>query len=325
MKRRVAVWAAFGGWVAAGSLRAREQGVPRIVFIWPGSPSGEAVRSDAFKQGLRDVGLVAGQHYLLFERYADGQYERFAGIVAEELTLKPAIIVVNTIASVRAAQQATRSVPIIFVATNDPVGTGLVASYARPGGNTTGLSSQNEDTVVKQLQLLHEVLPRANRLAVLVNPGNPSGLKLFERLRGAGAPLGMATTAIEVTSPQGLDAAFKAIARLRPDSLQVMSDAMLFSERERITAFGLRERMPVTSTSAEVAHAGALFSYGATQIDLFRRAGGYVKRVLEGAPAGEMPVEQPTRFQLVINLKTARAIGVTIPQSLLLRADEVIE
>ena len=301
------------------------QSVPRIVFIWPGSASGEAVRSNAFKDGLREAGLVAGQHYTLFERYADGQYERFAAITAEELGFKPAIIVVNTIASVRVAQQATRSVPIIFVATNDPVGSGLVASYARPGGNTTGLSSQNEDTVVKQLQLLHEMLPGASRLAVLLNPGNPSGPKLFERLRSAGGALGIEATAIEVSSPQGLEAAFDAIARLRPDSLQVMSDAMLFSERERITAFGLRQRMPVTSTAAEVAHAGALFSYGATQIDLFRRAGSYAKRVLDGALPAEMPIEQPTRFQLVINLKTARAIGLAIPQSLLLRADEVIQ
>ena len=301
------------------------QALPRIVFIWPGSASSEAVRSNAFKEGLRDVGLVEGQHYALHERYADGQYDRFPAITSELMGLNPTVIMVNTIASVRAAQQATKTTPIIFVGTNDPVGSGLVASYARPGGNTTGLSSQNEETVVKQLQLLREILPRAHRLAVLVNPANPSGPKLFEALRAAGVRLGIETTSVNVSSPQGLDAAFSAITKLQPDWLQVMSDAMLFNERERVSAFGLRNRLPVSSTAKEHTTAGALFSYGATQLDLFRRAGTYVKRVLDGARPGDLPIEQPTKFQLVINLKTAKALGITIPKSLLLRADEVIQ
>ena len=310
-------------WLAAWP--ALSQAPPRIVFIWPGSASGEALRSGAFKQGLRDVGLVEGQHYTLLERYAEGQYERFAAITSEVLALHPAIIMVNTIASVRAAQQATRSVPIVFVGTNDPVGSGLAASYARPGGNTTGLSSQNEETIVKQLQLLREMLPQAHRLAVLVNPGNPSGPRLFDALRRAGAGLGIDAMAVEASSPQELDAAFSAILKLRPDSLQVMSDAMLFNERERISAFGLRSRIPVSSTAREHTAAGALFSYGYLQLEQFRHAGTYVKRILDGAKPADLPIEQPTQFHLVINLKTARALGLTVPPTLLLRADEVIE
>ena len=307
------------------SAVAQAQPTPRIAWVWPGSASGEAVRSSAFKQGMRDIGMVEGQHYVLDERYADGQYERFPALTEEVLALKPAILMVVTIESVRVAQQATKTVPIVFVATNDPVGIGLIASYARPGGNSTGLSSQNEDTAVKNVQLLHELLPRAKRFAALVNPGNPSGAKIFEQMRGAARGLGIAAVAVDVSSPQGLDAALGAILQQRPDALLVLPDSMLFSERERIAAFTLKNRLPHIAPSQDHVAAGALMSYGAQQFALFRRSAIYVKKILAGAKPAELPVEQPTTFELVINLKTAKAIGITIPRSLLLRADEVIE
>ena len=173
------------------------QSLPRIAWIWPGSESGELPRSSAFKQGMRENGMVQGQDYVLDERYADGNYERFPAITEELLALKPAILMVNTIASVRAAQQATRTVPIVFVATNDPLGSGLIASYSRPGGNTSGLSTQNEDVMNKHLQLLREIVPRAKRVAVLVNPGTPSGPKLFEHLRASALGLGIDACAVD--------------------------------------------------------------------------------------------------------------------------------
>ena len=301
------------------------QSPPRIVFIWPGNATSELPRSSAFKEGMRENGMVEGQHYVLDERYADGKYERFPVLTEELLALKPAILMVNTIASVRVAQQATKTVPIVFVATNDPVGSGLIASFARPGGNTTGLSTQNEDTLIKNLQLLRELNPRAKRIASLVNPGNPSGPKLFEHLRATALGFGIDAMAFDVASPQGLDAAFSAIRQYRPDAFLAMPDAMLFSVRERIAAFTLENRIPHFTTSRESAAAGALISYGFVQRDQFRRSAIYVKKILAGAKPADLPVEQPTRFELIINMKTAKAIGVTIPQSLLLRADEVIQ
>ena len=312
-------------WLLVLALPVWAQAPARIAWVWPGSVSGELPRSSAFKEGMRENGLVEGQHYILDERYADGNYERFPAMTEELLALKPAILMVNTIASVRVAQQATKTVPIVFVATNDPLGSGLIASYARPGGNTTGLSTQNEDVLSKHLQLLREVVPRAKRIAVLVNPGNPSGPKLFEHLRASALGLGIDAFAVEVASPQGLDAAFSAIAQRRPDALLWVPDAMLLSERARITAFALRNRIAQISTVREMATAGALITYGFVQRDQFRRSAIFVKKILAGAKPADLPVEQPTKFELVINLKTAKALGITIPQSLLLRADEVMQ
>jgi putative ABC transport system substrate-binding protein len=307
------------------ALPAWAQAPARIAWIWPGSARGEAVRLSAFKDGMRENGMMEGQQYVLDERYASGKYDRFPALTDELLALKPAIVMVNTIASVRAAQQATKTVPIIFVATNDPLGSGLIASYARPGGNTTGLSTQNEDAVIKQLELLREIIPRMKRIAVLVNPGNPSGPKLFEYLRSSAGSLGIDAMDFDALSPEGLDAAFGAITQYRPDALIVMSDAMLFSERERITAFALRNRIPTSGTARDTIASAGLISYGALQLDLFRRSATYVKKILAGAKPADLPVEQPTKFAMVINLKTARALGLTIPPPLLQRADEVIQ
>jgi len=301
------------------------QSPPRIAWIWPGSESAELPRSSAFKEGLRENGMVQGQDYVLDERYADGNYDRLPAITDELLARKPAILMVNTIASVRVAQQATKTVPIVFVATNDPLGSGLIASYARPGGNTTGLSTQNEDVVTKHLQLLRELLPQVRRIAVLVNPGNPSNPKLFEHLRTSALRLGIDAVAVEVASPQGLDAALGMIAQHRPEALLALPDAMLFSVRDRIAAFAIGSRIPQLAIARENAVAGALITYGFVQREQFRRAAIYVKKILAGAKPADLPVEQPSKFELVINLKTARAIGITIPQELLLRADEVIQ
>ncbi len=310
-------------WLAAWP--AWGQAPPRIVFIWPGSASGELPRSTPFKEGLRDIGLVAGRHYQLEELYADGQYERFPAMAAEVMKQPPALIMVVTIASVRAVQQATKTVPIVFVSTNDPVGSGLVASLARPGGNTTGIANQAEDTITKSVEMIRTVLPNARRVAALVNPNNPSHGKLFELFRQAAASQGLEARAFSADAPAALDVAFAAIAPWRPEALLPVGDSMFFDQRERISAFSLQQRIALFGTGTTSVVTGAMISYGPGGQAMFRHAASYVDRILKGAKPADLPVEQPTEFRLVINLKIAKALGITIPQSLLLRADEVIQ
>ena len=311
--------------LSLASLRVHAQAVPRIVFIWPGSAQGELPRAMAFKDGLREVGLVAGRHYQLEEIYADGNYERFPAIVAQVLEQPPALIMVVTIASVKAAQQATRTVPIVFVSTNDPVGAGLVASLARPGANITGIANQAEDTITKHAELIRSVLPRARRVAALVNPNNASHDKLFAMFQRAAASLGLEARAFEASAPAALDTAFAAVAGWRPEALLPIGDSMFGDQREHIAAFALEQRIALFSPGRIGVAAGALIGFGPTTSDMFRRGALYADKVLKGAKPADLPVEQPTKFELVINLKMARALGITIPQALLLRADEVIE
>ncbi|MBI5075791.1 MAG: ABC transporter substrate-binding protein [Nitrospirae bacterium] len=301
------------------------QAPPRIAWLWTGSPEGEATIVLAFKDGMRENGMIEGKHYILDERYADGKYDRFPALADELLKRNPTIIMANTIAAVRAAQQATKTVPIIFVNTNDPVGSGLVASLAHPGGNTTGLTSQNEDAVNKYIELLREVLPRASRIAVLSNPGNPSIPKMFERVRVVASSFGITARAFEVTMPKGLDAVFSAITQYRPTALLVLPDSMFYSQRDVISKFATTQRIPTIAANSQFVTSGCLISFGTNRPEIFRRSAIYVKKILGGAKPSDLPVEQPTRFELVVNMKAAKALGITIPQSLLLRADEVIQ
>ena len=305
---------------------AQGSGPPaRVGFIVSTKAPAIATRLAAFKQGMRENGLIEGQHYVLDAVYADGQSERFPALAQELLQRAPAVILVSTIAAVRAAQQATRSVPIVMTGVNDPVGTGLVASLARPGGNTTGQSSQNEDLAAKYVEFVREALPRAKRIALLINPANASLQKLGEQVRVAALKLGIETRAFEVATPAALDASFAAIVKQKPDALLVLSDAMLNAEPQRISAFALKNRIAAFGGPADFAESGSLISYGVSGLDLFRRSATYVKKVLAGAKPADLPVEQPTKFDLVINLKTAKALDIKIPQSMLLRADEVIQ
>ncbi len=328
-KFEIRIWptATFGVALVLALLAAPSwaQAPPRIAWLWPGTPEGQAPAVSAFKDGMRENGLVEGKDYALDERYAAGRYDRCPALVDELLTREPAILMANTIASVQAAQRATKTVPIIFVNTNDPVGSGLVPSLAHPGGNTTGLSTQNEDVVEKYVELLHEVLPHASRLAVLSNPDNPSCPRMFERVRAAATALGITARAFEVTSPNGLKPVFSAITQYRPDALLVLPDAMFYDQRAPICAFATKQRIPAFVKDDESVTAGCLLSYGSSRREVFRRSAIYVKKILAGAKPTDLPVEQPTKFDLVINLKTAKALGLTIPQSLLMRADEVIQ
>ena len=297
----------------------------RIGFIVSTKAEAIATRLAAFKQGMRENGLIEGQHYVLDAVYADGQSERFSALAQELLQRAPAVIMVSTIAAVRAAQQATRTVPIVMTGVNDPVGTGLVASLARPGGNTTGQSSQNEDIAAKFVEFVREALPRAKRIALLSNPGNASLQKLAEQVRVAALKFGIETGVFEATAPAALDAAFAAIAKQQPDALVVLSDAMLNAEPQRISAFALKNRIATFGGPADFADSGSLLSYGVSGPDLFRRSAAYVKKILAGAKPADLPVEQPTKFEMVINLKTAKTLGIKMPQALLIQAERVIE
>ena len=307
------------------ALPARAQAPARIAWIGSGGAGGDAASLAAFRGGMREQGLQEGRHFVLDQLYAEGRYERFPELTGELIKREPAVILVVTIASVRAAQQATKTIPIVFVSTNDPVGNGLVASLARPGGNTTGLATQGEDIIPKHVELMHEALPRATRFGVLVNPRNPSGRQLFGRVQAAAAALGITARAFEASSPEALDATFAAIAQHRPDALLMIGDYMFFDQRARISGFALKQRIPHFGGSPEYAASGSFMSYGTSPPAMFRRAAIYVKKILAGIKPADLPVEQPTIFELVVNLKTARALGIAVPPIVMLRADRVIE
>ena len=318
-----------GALTSGSAAYAQGSGPPaRIgIFASTSAAAAHATRHAAFKQGMRDNGLIEGKDYVLDVVSADGQYERFPALVQELLQRAPAVILVGTIASVRAAQLATRTVPIVMIATNDPVGSGLVASLARPGGNTTGLSTQAEDTNAKFVEFVREALPRAKRIALLINPGNPSHKQLGEQVRAAAFKFGIETRTVEAATPAALDAAFAAIAGQHPDALVVARDAMLLSEPQpqRISAFALKNRIAAFGPDAQFPEAGSLLSYGPSLLDMYRRAATYVKKILAGTKPADLPVEQPIKFEMVINLKTAKALGIKIPQALLIQAERVIE
>ena len=296
-----------------------------IAWISPGSQAALGHYEDHFRSGMREHGLREGEHYALEVTYAEGHYERFPALISAALARKPALFIVVTIASVRAAQQATSTVPIVFISTNDPVGSGLVASLARPGGNTTGMSNQAEDLVDKYVELVRDALPKAQRVAMLLNPRNPSNPRFAEQTRKVAATVGLTLRLYEVDTPEALDPALAAMARNRPDVLLVGSDAMIFDGRARISAFALKHRLPSIGQSPEYAESGVLFGLGTSRPAMYRRAARYVSRILAGTKPADLPVEQPTIFELVVNLKTARALGLAIPYIVTLRADRLIE
>ena len=311
--------------LALASTIARAQQAARIAWVGSRAERDMAVELAAFKQGMRENGLVEGRDYVMDTRWAEGRYERFPAMVDDLLSRKPAVMMVNTIASVRVAQQATKTVPLVMMSTNDPVGVGLIASLARPGGNTTGTTNLTDDTIPKLLEFLHLLLPKATRVAVLLNPGNSSHAKFLGELRAAAGPHGIALQAIELKSVDEVDAVFGALARQQLEALIELPDAMLGSLRSRIAALTLQQRLPRITADADRVETGALLSYGPSRPEIYRRSASYVKKILDGAKPGELPVEQPTLLELVINLKTANALGIAIPRSLRLRADRVIE
>ena len=326
MERRAFVVGAAALLAAPLTAEAQQAGrVYRIGFLGTGAPAETEPRLEAFRQGLRDLGYVEGRDIAIEYRWAAGKVERLPAFAVEFVGLNVDVIVATSSPAALAAKNATRTMPIVFVTAADPVDSGLVAGIARPGGNVTGLSLLGPEIVARQLQLLKEVVPKASRMAVLSNPANSYTALLVTETEAAARSLGVRLQVLGVRGPDALDSAFSAVTKERPGALFVLFDPLLVGQRTRITEFANKNRLPAMYPHREYAETGGLMAYGVDLRDNFRRAATYVDRILKGAKPGDLPVEQPTKFELVINLKTAKALRLTIPPSLLLRADQVIE
>jgi putative ABC transport system substrate-binding protein len=268
---------------------------------------------------------VEGQNIAIESRWAEGEYERYPALAADLVRSKVDVIVAVSGAATQAAQQATRTIPIVMSLVNDPVGTGLVASLARPGGNVTGISIMGPDLVGKQLELLKEAVPKISRVALLWNPANPGSAPNLRQAEAAARALGVRLQALEARVPQEIDSAFAAMTRELADAVLIFTDGLFTNQRGRIAELAAKGRLPSVYGVGEYAEAGGLMTYSSNFLDLERRAATFVGRILKGAKPGDLPVEQPRKLELVINLRTAKAIGLTIPPSLLQRADQVIE
>jgi putative ABC transport system substrate-binding protein len=280
---------------------------------------------DAFRQGLRELGYVDGQSIAIEYRSPEGKNERLPGLATELVRLKVEVIVASTPAATRAAKQATSTIPIVFTVSGDPVADGFVASLARPGGNATGLATIGPELVGKQLELLKRVAPKVSRVAVLQNPSTRPTPLAFRQAESAARALGLQLQVLEARNASEIDAAFAAMGSQRSDGLLVLRDAVFRTQRAQIADLAARSRLPAVYGLREQAEAGGLLAYGASVPELFRRAATYVDKILKGTKPADLPVEQPTKFELVINLKTARALGLTIPPPLLAQADQVIQ
>ena len=323
MKRRELI-VLIGGAIAARPLGARAQQSGKIWRIGFIAHRYEKFYDPLF-QGLRELGYVEGQNLIVERRYADGRTERFQGFADEMVRLKVDIIIVVTTPAALAARNATTTIPIVHPAAIDPVGTGLIASLSRPGGNITGLAVLNAETSAKRLELLREVVPGLSQGAVLWNAANPANALAWKETEGAGRALGVTLQSHEVRSPKDFESAFAMIAQQRPNILLVLQDALTLEFRKEIIGFALQERLPSMFVGKEWVEEGGLMSYGDRLPERYRRAADLVDRILKGAKPADLPVEQPTTFELVVNLKTAKAIGLTLPLTFLARADHVIE
>jgi putative ABC transport system substrate-binding protein len=301
--------------------------VPVIGYLSPVVPQNNSdSRLDAFRQGLRELGYVEGKNFRLEVRWGEGKLERMPALAAELVRLKVDLIVAMTSPSVLAARGATRTIPIVMPVSSDPVGDGLVASLARPGGNITGLSLMAPELGAKRLQLLKQVLPKpSHALAVIWNPAYKGMGARYQETKLAAPAVGMDARSVEVRDSREMEAAFDAVSRDRPDALLLLADPLTFSLRVRIVEFAREKGLPAIYETRDFVEAGGLMSYGPNVNEMCRRAAYYVDRILKGAKPGDLPIEQPTRIELVVNLKTARALGITIPQSVLVNADQVIE
>jgi len=298
--------------------------IPRIGFLGAASASGYAPQLEAFRRGLRDLGYVEGKNIILEYRWAEGTYDRLPVLAAELVRLKPDLVLTHGTAGTRAGKQATTTIPIVMAVSGDAVATGLVASLAHPGGNITGSSFFNPELAAKRLELLKEVVPALTRVAVLMNPGNPVNEVSLQAMERTARSLGLELQQVNVGGPEEFNAAFSTIVKGRAGALSVFDDAMLIAQARRVADLAAKNRLPTIGFS-ELAEAGGLMSYGVNFPDLWRRAATYVDKILKGAKPADLPVEQPTKFEFIINLKIAKQIGLTIPQSVLYRADKVIK
>jgi putative ABC transport system substrate-binding protein len=321
--RRMFLGTLAGGLLAA-PLAAEAQSAAKVYRVGVlGSEDGPSW--EAFRQRLRELGYIEGQNIVFEYRWSEGKVERLPPLAAELAGLKVDVIVTSGNAATGALKRATATIPIVMAASGDPAGAGLVTSLAHPGGNVTGLTIiASRDITGKQLELLKEVVPKAARVAFLFDPANPGSLLLQKELEAAARALGVGLRFTEVRTRYDFEAAFTAMTKERVGALLVAGGPFEFFHRRRIVELAATSRLPAIYSARLFVDEGGLMSYGVSFSDNFRRAAGYVDKILKGAKPGDLPVEQPTKFELVINLKTAKALGLTIPPSLLLRADEVI-
>ena len=316
----------FVCWLTLGTLAAPLAGeaqqptkVPRVGFLTPASGY------EPFRQGLRELGYLEGKHLIIEYRFAEGKLDRLPALAAELVRLKVDIVVAVGGPAVHAAKKATETIPIVMATAGDPVDQGFVASLARPGGNVTGLSSLTTDLGGKRLELLKEIIPKLSRVAVLWHPDALGPPLSWKEIQLAAREQGLRLQSLEVRGPEDLDGAFRAASRERAQALVALRSPIVVFERTRITELATKNRLPAIYDDRVFVETDGLMSYGTNQADLHRRAATYVDRILKGAKPADLPVEQPTKFELVINMKTAKTLGLTIPQSLLVRADEIIQ
>jgi putative tryptophan/tyrosine transport system substrate-binding protein len=317
----IALTFAFGGAVAT----AQPTKVPRIGFLVASAASANSARVEAFRQGLRELGYVEGKNIIIESRFAEGKTDRLPALAADLVRLKVDVIVSAGPAVTRPASEATKTIPIVMAQDGDPVANGFVASLARPGGNITGLATLAPELSGKQLELLKEIVPKLSRVAIIGNstrPGNAQALKEIEFAAGA---LGVQLQYVDVREPKDIETAFRTQSKGRAEAVLVLNSPVLNSQRKQLTDLAAKNRLPTIYDRREFVDDGGLMSYGTNLADLSRRSATYVDKILKGAKPADLPVEQPTKFELVINLKTAKQIGLTIPQSVLYRADKVIK
>jgi len=301
----------------------QQKKVPRIGRLSAGFPGGTA-RDEALKQGLRDFGYIEGKNIFIETRYAEGKPDRYPTLVAELVRLKIDVLVTAT-GPALAAKQVSNTLPIVVVGTTDPLAAGLVESLARPGGNVTGLTSLAPELGGKRLELLKETVPKLSRVAFLYNPADPSNVVELEQLRGPAAALGVTVRVVEARGPDEIERAFSVMIRERPQGLSTASGAANNNNQRRIVVLAAKNRLPAIYHLSEFVDSGGLMSYGPNLSGMYRRAAYFVDRILKGAKPADLPVEQPTKFELLINLKTAKALGLTIPPVVLMRAEKVIK
>jgi putative ABC transport system substrate-binding protein len=317
---------AIGGVLAAPLMSIAQQKPARIyrIGILDGTAT-SSYRMEALLRGLRELGYVSGKNIVIEHRQAEGSYERLPGLAAELVGLKPDVIVVVSPPAIRVVQKATAAIPLIMTASGDPVGSRFVKSLARPGGNITGLSNQIVDLTIKHLELLQVAVPKLSRVAVLVNPGHPNHPDMLKNVRAAAKTAIVEVMPLQAATTSEIESAFGAMTRERATALIVLGDPLFFTQARRIADLAVQRRLPTMFWTREMVEAGGLMSYGQDIGEHFHRAATYVDKILRGAKPADLPVELATKIELVVNLKTAKAIGLTIPQNLLFRADKVIE
>jgi ABC-type uncharacterized transport system substrate-binding protein len=303
---------------------AQQPALPRRIGVLLVARSPEHKDVQQFRQGLRDAGYVEGRDVVIEWRSANGDYAQVPALAADLVQRKVDVVVVEGTLATQALKRATSTIPIVMAVVADPVGSGLVANLAHPGANVTGLSMMITDLTAKRLQLLKETIPRLTRLAVLWNPATPYHPKVVEDLKAVAPSLSIELAFVGVRTTEQLGPAFSTVSQAHVQAVYVINDAFFFNHRTTLLKLASKARLPVIYEERNFPDTGALMSYGPNIEDLYRRSAGYVDKILKGAKPGDLPIEQPTKFELVVNLKTAKALGITIPQSILLRADEVI-